>query len=786
MISKKTLHILEYDKILELLKQKAEAEKAREIIGETTPCLSFETANLLLSQTKEAYEMLYTYALNPVFSVDNIENILLSAKKSSLLNMSDLLKIARVLRVARNLKTTILKADVASLPLLKAYSERIYTNYNLESDIEKSIISETEMADAASKELKQIRDNIRRSNEKIRQKLNSYVTSSTYQKALQDNIVTIRKDRYVLPVKSEYKNMIDGIVHDQSSSGATVYIEPMAIVNLNNEIVTLKLSEQAEIVKILQAFTVIVSGESDTIQENFETITELDCIFARAKYAKENKCVPPVLNNRGKINIVRGKHPLIERDKVVPVSINLGINFDMLLITGPNTGGKTVTLKLAGLFTLMAMSGMLLPMEEGSELSFFDNVCCDIGDEQSIEQSLSTFSSHMKNIVNIIDTCDKNTLVLFDELGAGTDPEEGAALACAIAEYVLNSGAKAIITTHYNELKEYSMITDRVENASMDFNPDTFEPIYKLIIGVAGTSNALHIAKRLGLKDAIITNASNKISTDKKDFDNIIMSAHKTKKDAEFYLEEIYRNKIEQQKLLDETKIEREKIAKMQDELNNKIRKESKSLIEDSISEANEIIEEMKSLLASASEENIFTARKLKKQLENMSVAYEDRLETDYREDTSSPIAAGSVVLIKSLGKQGIVESVNQKNMARIRLGNITLDAKMSDIVKVKPVNTDKQKKNVVNLSKPFNNERVATELNIIGKNIDEALPLVDEFIDKAAMSGLTELRIIHGKGTGALRKAVQAHLKKHKQVKEYRNGIYGEGETGVTVLTLK
>ena len=459
MIRQKTLNTLEYNKILEMLKDKAESEKTREIIQNMHPATSFEEAKLLQDETLEAYNILYTYALNPVFSIDNIENILTSAKKMSILSMADLLKISRALRIARNIHNTISKANKEDIPLIKSYTDNIFTNDNLEKDIESSILSETEMADSASRDLRIIRENIRKENDKIRQKLNNYITSSAYQKVLQDNIITIRKDRYVLPVRAEYKNMIDGIVHDQSSSGSTVYIEPMAIVNINNEIVSLKISEQAEITKILQAFTVVISSECDVLQRNFEIITELDLIFSRAKLAKEQKATSPILNNKGEINIIQGRHPLINKDKVVPISINLGIDFDMLLITGPNTGGKTVTLKLVGLFTLMAMSGLMLPLKEGSKISYFETVCSDIGDEQSIEQSLSTFSSHMKNIVEITKECDENTLVLFDELGAGTDPEEGAALATAISEYLLTKGTKSLITSHYNELKEFSMVT---------------------------------------------------------------------------------------------------------------------------------------------------------------------------------------------------------------------------------------------------------------------------------------------------------------------------------------
>ena len=784
MIKNKTLHTLEFDKILQKLKSKAEAEKTREIIENIIPSTSYKGCLLLQNETAEAYKILYTFALNPVLSVDNIEYILVQAKKMSILSMADLLKIARVLRVANNLKTTIFKAPHEEIPIIKSYTDRIYTNNNLEKDIESSIISETEMSDNASRNLKLIRDNIKKQNEKIRQKLNSYISSSTYQKALQDNIITIRKDRYVLPVKSEYKHMIDGIIHDQSSSGATYYIEPMAIVNINNEIVSLKLQEQAEITKILQAFTTIISGESDILQQNFDIITALDLIFSRAKLGKELKCNSPILNNEGRINIIQGKHPLIDKDKVIPININLGIDFDMLLITGPNTGGKTVTLKLVGLFTLMAMSGLMIPFREGSELSFFENVACDIGDEQSIEQSLSTFSSHLKNIVEITENCN-NSLILFDELGAGTDPSEGAALATAISEYLLTKNCKSIITSHYNELKEFSMITNRVENASMDFNPITYEPIYKLIIGVAGQSNALQIAKRLGLNKDIIDNANSKISNEKKEFDNIIMSAHKTKKEAEFYLEKILKDRDEEEKLLHEIKIERANIAKTQEELNNKIRKTSKELIEDSVDEANDIIDKMKNLLKNPTEQNIFTARKMRKQLENMSVKYEDKVEADYTEDTSYPISVGSTVLLKSLGKQGIVESINQKNMVRLRLGNIMLDVKMCDIVKIKTDNK-KKKKQTVNISKQFSNETVSQEINVIGKTVDEAIIEVDDWIDKASLVGLSELRVIHGKGTGALRKGLQEHFKKHKQIKTFRNGRYGEGEMGATILTLK
>ena len=466
------------------------------------------------------------------------------------------------------------------------------------------------------------------------------------------------------------------------------------------------------------------------------------------------------------------------------VLTGLLIDFDMLVITGPNTGGKTVTLKLVGLFTLMALSGMLLPLEEDSTLSYFEAVNCDIGDEQSIEQSLSTFSSHLKNIVEIVDTVNEKTLLLFDELGAGTDPSEGAALALAISEYVLKSGAKAIVTSHYNELKEFSMTTSRVENASMDFNPITFEPIYKLIIGVAGSSNALQIAKRLGLKEEIIKLADSKISSDKKEFDNIIKTAHKTKKEAEYYLEEIYKDRQEEKELLAKIKEDREKLIKAQEELNNKLRKDSKTLIEDTVSEAEEIIDEMKKLLNKPTEQNIFTARKLKKQLENMSVKYEDKVVAEYVEDTS-PISVGSTVMLKSLGKEGVVESINaSKNGVRLKLGNITMDAKMHEIVKIKA--SKPAKKKVVNVSKEFSNESVKTELNVIGKTVDEAIVEIDNFIDRASTAGATELRIIHGKGTGRLRKGVQDRLKKHPQVKSFRNGGYGEGETGVTIVTLK
>ena len=517
----RAVKILQFDKILENISKFAYSQKAKEDIFQIKPFQNKDFINELLTQVEEADKILFFHSISPSFYLDDISFAMEKAKVFSILSMNELLKIARVLRTSRNLQSSIMNIKDESIILLKNISSQIFIDSELEKDINQSILSETEMSDNASIELRNIRINIRRIGERIKTKLNSFVSSSSYSKYLQDNIVTVRGDRYVIPLKSEYRGSIPGLIHDQSASGSTIYLEPMAIIDLNNELKSAIIEESYEIERILKVFSIRISEEVEEINLSFQKIVQLDTIFAKAMYANSQNAIKPKINEKGYLYINCGNHPLIKKENVISNTIYIGKEFNMLFITGPNTGGKTVCLKMVGLFVIMALSGILVPSKD-ADIGIFDNVFCDIGDEQSIEQNLSTFSSHINNIKDIINNITQNSLVLLDELGAGTDPTEGASLALSISEYLYNSKAKTIITTHYNELKEYAVVKKGIENASMEFNPNTYNPTFKLIIGTPGSSNALLIAEKLGMKKEIIEKAKEGIKSEKVEFENIL------------------------------------------------------------------------------------------------------------------------------------------------------------------------------------------------------------------------------------------------------------------------
>lgn len=780
----KALKTLEYFKILEMLKGNVSSERAREIIDALRPTSDIVSANGMLTETAEADKILFEQSLSPNFAIDNILFPLERAKKMSVLTMSELLKIAGVLRVSRILKNTISRA--LDINLLKDYGARLFANQTLEERIDKSIIGDNEMSDDASTELRSIRIKIRRCNDNVKTKLNSYVTASKYQKYLQDNIVTMRGDRYVIPVKAEFKGAVQGLVHDQSASGQTLFIEPLAVVELNNELKTLILQEQLEIERILAELTAGVRADVTELLQNYEIIAQMDVIFAKAKLARSQKAVRPEINGRGYINIINGRHPLIDKVRVKPITIYLGEAFDIMLITGPNAGGKTVTLKLVGLTVLLGLSGMFIPADDGSEISVFENLFTDIGDEQSIEQSLSTFSGHMTNIVSFIDCITPNTLLLLDELGAGTDPSEGSALAVAITKSIKASEAKAVITSHFNALKEYAVSTPRVGSSSMDFNIKTFEPIYRLIIGATGASNAIQIAKRLGLKPEILADAESMLSEENKSFDKVLLSAEIARKNAEELVEQTRVNKAEAEKELKNIQGELKKLRENNEKLNEQIRKDTKKLIESSVEEASDIIDQMKTLLERADEQALFEARKLKKHLENMSADYSETEINEAMDENldfaDGEIRAGDEVYIKSLDKIGKVLSIGKNGELEISLGAVKTKIKQTNCKKL----VARAKKPQVNLSKQFTNAAVKSEINLIGKAVDEAVYVLDEYLHSAAQGNLAEVRVVHGKGTGVLRQGVQKYLKGHPLVKEFRDGLYGEGERGVTIVKLK
>lgn len=682
MFDQKSLTTLEYPKILDRLATFAQSQGGKKKASELVPYEKIADALHALNETAEADRVLFEYSLSPSFAVDDIGDILVKAKKGATLAIPDIMKVGRSLRVSRRLKYTIDK--VKDCPLLADMAMGLFENETLEKKIFDAFLSETEVADNASNELRAIRIRIRKLNDNVRSKLQLFITSPQYSKYLQDNIITVRGDRYVIPVKSDCKGTIPGLVHDQSASGSTLFVEPMQIVELNNELKVELVNEQLEIEKILRNFSNQIEGCADGITYSYNTVVDMDMVFAKAQLAREYKATKPELNEDGVIDIRAGRHPLIDQKKVVPVSLALKKDEKMLLITGPNTGGKTVTLKLVGLFTLMAMSGLFIPAKSAN-LSIFDGVYSDIGDEQSIEQSLSTFSSHIKNTIGILDVITDKSLVLFDELGAGTDPGEGAALAVSIAEYLLRVGAKSFITSHFNDLKEFSLVTKGVVAASMEFDSNTFCPTYKLVMGAIGSSNALAIAKKLGLSDEIIENAKSKISVEKRQFDNVLTAAEKTRMKAAELVSEASIDRENAAKALKDAEIEKKRIEEKREKLDESIRKETKRLIENSVEEANDLLEQIKEILnkPQVEDKDLFEARKLKKQLENMTADYEkEAVVEDVKDD--SPLKIGDNVFVKSLQKKGKLTSINQRGEAVVAFGKLTTKVKKDDYYKVK------------------------------------------------------------------------------------------------------
>lgn len=683
MFDEKSLKTLEYGKILEMLCAFAQSEGGKTATLSLVPQDTLEAARHALDLTAEADRVLFEFSVNPSFAVDDIEEVIVKAKKGAVLSIAELLKVGRALRVARRLDKAL--RTVTDIPLLSETATRLYFEEELEKNIFDAFISETEVADNATPELRAIRQRIRRLGDGVKTKLQTFITSPTYHKYLQDSIVTVRGDRYVIPVKSEFKGAITGLVHDQSASGATLYIEPMQIVELNNELKTEKLNEQAEIERILRNFSVSVSAHGDRLLWSYETVVDMDAVFARAQLARVQKAVRPELNAEGNLQIKQGRHPLIDAKKVVPLSLGMKPDEKMLLITGPNTGGKTVTLKMTGLFVLMAMSGLYIPAKS-AEIPIVDGVYSDIGDEQSIEQSLSTFSAHISNITGILSKMTDKSLVLFDELGAGTDPGEGAALAVSICEYVMQAGAKSLVTSHFNDLKEFALTTKGVVAASMEFDSATFKPTFKLVMGAIGTSNALDIASNLGLDAGIVANARSKVSAEKKQFDSVLSAAERTRRYAEQLVTDASLDRERAANALREAENQKKLIAEKREKLDESIRRETKNLIENSVDEAEEILDRLREMLdkETVEDKDIFAARALKRKLENMSAEYDKESVVEDEPDTSSPLVAGNNVWVKSLSKRGIFVGRNTRGEAEVRFGKLTVKVKPGDYYKVK------------------------------------------------------------------------------------------------------
>ena len=794
MINSKTLTKLQYEDILQAVSAFSVSRVAKNKVMKLVPADTAEQAQTLIAETCQAYD-LFQYETSYDLAVDDVSEICSLARVGSCLSMGQLLQIMRVLRTSRSLQAALMVDYGIDTSLLRTKAYALYADKELEDDIDFAILSEEEMNDKASTELYNIRKKIKAINADIKQKLQSYTKNGELSKYLQDSIVTLRGDRYVIPVKQEYKAFVSGIVHDQSATGATLFVEPMAIVQLNNALREATLEEKAEIQRILQAFTDRISPNAGKIVLSQNTISDIDVIFSKVKYALENKCTLPVMNDNGVIDLKKARHPLLNKDKVVPISVKLGEDYDIIVITGPNTGGKTVTLKTVGLMCAMAMTGLFIPCQEESKVSFFKDILCDIGDEQSIEQNLSTFSGHITNLRDILNVASAGNLVLIDEVGAGTEPNEGTALALAVTEFLRKSGAKCVITTHYGKLKEYSLTTERVENASMEFDLKTLAPTYRLIMGVPGSSNAIAIASKLGLRQDVIDFARNNVSDEKLAFERVIQNADEIRKNYESKLAELE----EEKRLLSAEKARAEKLnGSLLNERNKLLessREEARKIVAKAKADAGELIGEIKDILNRdvVSDKDLFAARAAAKKLSDIEVENKGDEEevvifTGDKVDFGK-LKTGDTVYSKKLGVQVRITEIRSKSRIKVKCGNITTEVSADDLYYAKAeVNrkasrfnrTESKPKTAIN-TRSFNNE-----LNVIGQTVDEAIANVDAFIDSAVLAGLSQLWIIHGMGTGKLRAGLHEHFRKHPNVAEFRLGTYGEGESGVTVLTLK
>lgn len=784
MISEKTLKALEFDKIKDRAATYAESPSGAAAVRAVVPHTDLSSALDALEYTKEAYSALYNVLVAPSLAFDDVTDILKALEKQAVLSPAELLKIAALLRCSAGFVSAAQRLPKDGYGKISSAAASLYQNGTLREKIESSIIGENEIADGASARLGGIRREIRDVNARIRAKLNSYVTGENA-KYLQDAIVTVRGGRYVLPVRSEHRMRVNGLVHDRSASGATLFIEPFAVLEMNNDLKALRADEQNEIEAILTALSFEASQCTEGLRGNADILTGADKAFALAKYARATRSTVPVLNDGGRTVIKRGRHALIDPEKVVPIDVRLGGEFDILLITGPNTGGKTVTLKLVGLISLMAASGFFVPCAEESELSVYKGIYCDIGDEQSIEQSLSTFSSHMKNLINITESVDNESLVLLDELGAGTDPAEGSALAIAAIEYLRSKKCRCIITTHYGELKEYSYTHDGIENASMDFDPVTFEPVYRLMIGVSGSSNAIKIARSLGLDARIADRAEAMLGDEKRSFDHIVASAENSRREAERLREESAALKAESQKELEAARAEKKKAEEIREKLEARAAKHSRELLSDYIEQADELIAQIKKQVEKGDEKALFEARRLKKKLENSSQRNGEEHAAPKPKRIGGDPQVGDRVYVPVLKCEATVVSADKaRDKYTVAAGIMRTEVRRKDIERLDAKAPSAPKRRYTTPDPAY--EGCPGELNVIGLTVDEALAETDRYLDRAMMSGRSEVRIVHGKGSGALRSAIRKYLSSLSYIKGYRAAAYGEGDSGATVVELK
>lgn len=773
------LEKLEFNKIKNTLSSYAQTNNGKKMCLDLYPSSNKEKVQKALDETTEAVALIYRKGNLPLETIGDISTYILNLKNQNFLSSKALLELATLLKTSKILKNYYFEKELNQTDSLTNYFDHLYTNPSIEEKIFSAIIDENTFDDRASNALYKIRQQMRNTKKEIKNKLQSLLNS----KYLQEPIVTIRQDRFVVPVKSEYQTEIKGFIHDTSSTGSTVFVEPISVFDLNNQLSELKNQENIEIEKILQILSSLFFDITNELENNFNLITILDFIFAKAKYSKELDCNCPKINNDKLIYLKNAKHPLLDQNIAVPITLEIGKTFSSLLITGPNTGGKTVTLKTVGLLTAMAQSGMHIPASDESSIYLFDNIFADIGDEQSILESLSTFSSHMTHIISILNEATSNSLVLVDELGSGTDPIEGASLALSILEYFKKHNITVLATTHYHELKEYALLTDGVENASCEFNLETLSPTYRLLIGVPGKSNAFAISQKLGLKQEILENAKKRINSDTAKTEDLLKEIYDSKALIESEKEKTlqYSNKIEKlkQKLENETTdLEEHKKEYLQ-----KAKQEAREILLSAKQEANDIIKEMEAEKNNSKNLNALR-NKLTSKLHEVNQSPDSNLEETTTLDESQ-IKPGAIVFVPKFNKNGTVLSYpNQSKKFNIQIDNIKTTLTPSQITIAK--NTETKKEIITKKQSMFTPKNVKTELNVIGMNIEESIFLVDKFLDEAAVAKLETVRIVHGKGTGILGKGIQKYLRSHPHVKSYRYGIFGEGEMGVTVVEIK
>jgi DNA mismatch repair protein MutS2 len=787
----KVLRVLEYNKIIDKLTEKATSDPGRKLTAALEPMTDLDTIRQAQTETSDALGYLFRKGSTSFGGNKDLGFSIRSLEVGSALSISELLNVAAFLENVNRIKAYG-RSDREDTPAdsLQGYFDSLEPLTPLAGEIRRCILSEDEIADDASANLKHIRRRIAVTNDKIHSQLTSMINGS-YRTYLQDAVVTMRDNRYCIPVKSEYKGQVPGMVHDQSSTGSTFFIEPAAIVNLNNELKELALQEQEEIETILADLSAAAAAHTDTLTNNQKAMTALDFIFAKASLAMEQNATMPIFNTEHKIKIRQGRHPLLDKKKVVPIDIQLGTDFNLLIITGPNTGGKTVSLKTVGLLTLMGQAGLHIPALDRSELSVFREVYADIGDEQSIEQSLSTFSSHMVNIVSILKEADTDSLCLFDELGAGTDPTEGAALAVSVLDYLHKQNILTMATTHYSELKVYALSTDSVENACCEFDVETLRPTYRLLIGVPGKSNAFAISSKLGLPDYIIEDAKTHISEDKESFEDLLTDLENSRRTIEKERLEIESYKREIKTLKERLESKQEKIDQSRDRILREANEEAREILQNAKDVADETIRTFQKADPSSIKELEKSRQKVRDKISEKNAKLSLKKEAPtHKQLKPNQIRLGDSVKVVSMGLKGTVSSLPDKSgRLFVQCGIIRSQVSLDDLVLLdeETVTTgEKMQRTSSGALKMSKSYSVSPELNLLGKRVDEALAALDKYLDDAYLAHLSSVRIVHGKGTGALRSAVQNYLRKNKLVKAYRQGEFGEGDAGVTIVTFK